>query len=192
VTNIKKPKNILRIKRVNIKKIKSFLETLTENDWNEWNLRQKIFYVHKDTKSYPLLWSFDIENNNLVVYKKNIDSDIWKILKPELDYLSEKYKGKIVKCMFALLPPGGKITEHWDRNNTLLISHRVHLPLKTNRNVKFFVNKTLYNFKEGILYELNNQLLHSVENNSLQDRIHLIIDVLPDSQNVNVVYTTLN
>jgi len=192
MNNIKKPKNILRIKRVNIKKIKSFLETLTENDWNEWNLRQKSFYVHRDTKSYPLLWSFHIENNNLVVYKKNIDSDIWNVLKPELDFLSKKYKGKIVKCMFALLPPEGKINEHLDSNNSLVLSHRVHLPLKTNRNVKFFVNKTLYNFKEGILYELNNQLLHSVENNSLQDRIHLIIDVLPDSQNVNVVYTTLN
>jgi aspartyl/asparaginyl beta-hydroxylase (cupin superfamily) len=189
---LKKSKRIVKIKKVDISKIKSFLETLSENDWNAWNLRQKNFDVHKDTKTYPLLWSLNAENGNLVVYKKNVESEIWNILKPEFDYLSKKYKGKIVKCMFALLPPNGKIEEHWDSDDILMSSYRIHLPIKTNKNVNFFINNKIYSFKEGIAYEFNNQLLHSVENNSLDDRIHLLFDVLPDSQNINVLYTTIN
>jgi hypothetical protein len=33
---------------------------------------------------------------------------------------------------------------------------------------------------EGIGYEINNQLPHSVDNPSNEDRVHLIIDILPN------------
>ena len=35
------------------------------------------------------------------------------------------------------------------------------------------------NMKEGICYEINNQLPHAAHNNSDLDRIHLIIDIMP-------------
>jgi hypothetical protein len=34
--------------------------------------------------------------------------------------------------------------------------------------------------KEGIWYEINNQLPHSVLNGSNVDRVHMIVDILPD------------
>jgi hypothetical protein len=187
---IKKPKNISRLRRTNITKIKSFLEIFSEDIWNQWDLRQKVFTSHKTTKTYPLFWSFDIEDNNIFVYKKNINSELWDLITPELDYLTKKYKGNIIKCMFVLLPPNEKIYEHWDSNLLLLFSHRVHLPIKTNKKVKFFINKIPYFLREGILYEFNNQNMHYVENNSEEDRIHLIIDILPSSSTINVVYTS--
>jgi hypothetical protein len=46
--------------------------------------------------------------------------------------------------------------------------------------VIFTVFNKSVNLKEGICYELNNAIPHSVENNSADSRIHLIIDVLPN------------
>jgi len=44
------------------------------------------------------------------------------------------------------------------------------------------LGSTDFHMEEGYLYEINNQLSHSVENHSSQDRIHLIIDIIPYSE----------
>jgi aspartyl/asparaginyl beta-hydroxylase (cupin superfamily) len=182
---LKKPKKILKLKKTDIEKIKNFVENISKSEWDEWNFRQKNFFVHKDTKSYPLIWSdSDIINNNLNIYKKCLKSDIIDIIADELDFLCNTYKGRIIKCVFAKLPPKGQITEHWDSGDSLIYSHRLHLPIKTNSEVDFYIENKLFNLKESIWYEINNQKVHSVINKSSEDRIHLIVDVLPDYLNI--------
>jgi quercetin dioxygenase-like cupin family protein len=51
--------------------------------------------------------------------------------------------------------------------------------LITNKDILFTVGNTTKNLKEGEIWEINNQNLHSVQNNSKEERIHLIIDYLP-------------
>jgi hypothetical protein len=53
----------------------------------------------------------------------------------------------------------------------------------------FYIDYRKYKLREGIFYKINNFRVHSVENNSTEDRIHLIVDILPYSNNINVKFT---
>jgi aspartyl/asparaginyl beta-hydroxylase (cupin superfamily) len=59
--------------------------------------------------------------------------------------------------------------------------NRVHIPIITNKDVFFKIEDQIKQLKEGEMWEINNsERLHSVENNSNKDRIHLIIDWIND------------
>jgi hypothetical protein len=65
-------------------------------------------------------------------------------------------------------------------NFSLTHSHRVHLPVVTNDEVRFVVGGETVNLREGQLFEINNRRMHSVHNDGAEDRVHLILDyVLP-------------
>jgi hypothetical protein len=48
------------------------------------------------------------------------------------------------------------------------------------------VNKESENMAEGYIYEINNSKIHSVYNGGSENRIHLIIDILPERFATNV------
>jgi aspartyl/asparaginyl beta-hydroxylase (cupin superfamily) len=186
---LKKPENVLKIKKVNISEIEYFVNSLSNDEWNEWLIRQNTFYHHSQTKSYPLLWSSnEYDSDQITVFKKNFESTVWNFLNPIMDYLSDTYEADVVKCMFVNLPSSCTIDKHKDGGTVLIDSHRIHLPIKTNIDVKFFIDDEQYFFEQGFLYEINNQKYHSVENLSEYDRIHLIIDLLPYHKNIKVTY----
>lgn len=60
-------------------------------------------------------------------------------------------------------------------------SRRIHIPVITNPEVYFTVNNEKINMIESQGYEINNTLPHSVENNSALDRVHIIIDIMPNN-----------
>jgi Aspartyl/Asparaginyl beta-hydroxylase len=78
---------------------------------------------------------------------------------------------------FMLLGAGAKILEHRDyfigiEDGTI----RLHIPVITNENVKFYLNDELIEMQTGELWYLDFYLKHRVENNGDADRIHLVID----------------
>jgi hypothetical protein len=89
-------------------------------------------------------------------------------------------KCDIMRVQLAELPPGGIITPHRDVN-ILAAVHRLHVPLVTHKGVKFIIAGQNFFLEEGILYDLNNVVLHSVENKSGIMRIHLLVDMIPHS-----------
>lgn len=180
--------NCIIIDRINISDIKSFVFGLSNEDWNSWKLRQKNFDVHEKTKTYPLEWSEEVDDSFYKIYHKNKSSYIWKLLIPKISKLESYYKGTCVNTMFANLPSGEKIFPHTDASNILLNVHRCHIPIVTNKDVKFYIDEHEYNFEEGFVYEINNSLTHEVHNNSNEDRIHLIVDVLPRDKNIKLQY----
>lgn len=83
-----------------------------------------------------------------------------------------------VRVQLAELPPGRAIAPHSDRY-ILTMMHRLHIPLVTDENVRFMIDRQTYVLKAGRLYELNNVMVHAVENTGKINRIHLLIDMLP-------------
>ena len=79
--------------------------------------------------------------------------------------------------MLAKLDGHSEIIEHFDQGNLTKI-HRCHLPVITNNECLFFIDKKPYCFKPSFAFEFNNQRLHGVKNNSKEDRVHLICDIL--------------
>jgi tetratricopeptide (TPR) repeat protein len=82
--------------------------------------------------------------------------------------------------ILAKLVAGGTIPKHTDAGFSLLNCHRVHLPIITNDDVIFSVGGEDINMQVGELWEINNGTEHAVENRSAEDRIHLIVDWMPN------------
>ncbi len=75
------------------------------------------------------------------------------------------------------LSPGSSIREHRDYNLAYEDGEvRVHIPITTNPDVDFRLNSERMNMQPGEAWYLNFNLPHSVANNGVNDRIHLVID----------------
>ena len=72
------------------------------------------------------------------------------------------------------------IGEHIDMAESLHYVHRCHIPIQTHQDVKFIIQGTNVQMGLGEVFEINNQALHSVLNNSPIDRIHILCDIMPN------------
>jgi hypothetical protein len=155
-----------------IENIKNYILNKNKNwnsSFNEMNNRTSYFF---ETKSFPLVeefipWNFE-EYDEFYPFLKDIISICHYNFGP----------GRIYKCNFGLVPSKAMIYPHKDIGLPFVFSHRMHLPIVTNKHVYFKIEKNFYNLKEGHLYEINNQKIHSVENKNIEEfnRIHLIFD----------------
>lgn len=72
---------------------------------------------------------------------------------------------------------GSKIHEHTDHELGYEDGvFRVHVPIATNEDVRFYINKELVKMEVGSCWYGNFNLPHAVENNGTTDRIHLVMD----------------
>lgn len=163
--------------------------------YNEWLLdtsRQDAYMTHENTFMYQLceldyMWSM---KNQTARKKKNELK-----LKPAINELDKIYKslesdlgGRVVRCEIINMNPRSRVRDHKDRSDVLYLSRRFHIPLKTNPLCFFTVNNQTVNMLEGNLYEINNTKWHNVVNMSDENRIHLIIDILPNEYTDKITF----
>lgn len=186
LTEIKKPQSINQLNYFfDVNSILSLVNSIDQNIWKEFNFRQKTFDVHKHTLSIPVLWvpletePFEVKFLSTIQTKhpKLYDVFVYKV-NHLLEFLENTYNGKVYKIILVNLKPQGNIPLHVDGSFSLEYTHRVHIPVITNKLVEFTVNNVTINMKAGSLYEINNCLSHGVINKSNKDRIHIIIDII--------------
>ncbi len=100
-----------------------------------------------------------------------------KIVKTQIQPFFKK--ASAMRVQLATLPPGKEITPHRDMGILARI-HRLHIPIITAEGVHFFVKQNRYFLEPSHLYELNNVVVHSVVNKSDVERVHLLVDMLPE------------
>ncbi|KIQ20920.1 aspartyl beta-hydroxylase [Flavobacterium sp. MEB061] len=77
------------------------------------------------------------------------------------------------------LGPGSEIKEHVDNDTSYEDGFfRIHIPIITNEEVFFYVDKKRVPMKMGECWYANFQLPHSVKNKSAEPRIHLTLDCI--------------
>jgi hypothetical protein len=77
------------------------------------------------------------------------------------------------------LGPGSEIKEHVDNETSYEDGFfRIHIPIITNEEVFFYVDKKRIPMKMGECWYANFQLPHSVENKSTEPRIHFTLDCI--------------
>lgn len=164
----------------NINSLKTKISQLSEQDWLEHQLRQKVFEAHKHTNTLEILWDINSLNSNAVgkvhnnFFKLGIESILNKI---EPLYQSMYGRGYFVRILITRLKPNTIITPHIDGGDSLVNCKRTHIPIKTSPECTFIVGGEKKHMKEGEIWEINNgNKTHSVENPSNQHRIHMIID----------------
>lgn len=158
-----------------------------EKYYSEWLIdtsRQDQYITHENTFMYQLseldyMWSM---KEDVTCYKKNSFSTDNAISELSHIYKTLEYHvgGRVVRCEVINMNANSRVRDHKDRSDVLYLSRRFHIPLKTNSSCFFTVNNQTVNMLEGNLYEINNTKWHNVKNLSIENRIHLIIDVLPN------------
>jgi len=166
----------------NVTNLKNKIDKLTEQDWLEHQLRQNLFEVHKHTNTLEILWDIDSLNNNTVgkvhnnFFKLNIETFLKNI---EPLYKNYYGSGYFIRVLITKLKSNLIISPHIDKGNSLKDCKRTHIPIKTHPNCIFTIGGETKHLKEGEIWEINNfQKEHSVENNSNEDRIHMILDYI--------------
>lgn len=96
------------------------------------------------------------------------------------------------KCLLAALRPQGLVYPHTDAaNDYFLRSFRIHLPVFTNAQVRFFCGRRFFRMLPGEVWTVNNLAPHAVVNDHPSEtRVHLIFDVFPLPETVELVART--
>jgi len=175
--------SILHLGHFEINHIKDEISNFS-NEWLIDQSRQEKGYTHKSTQmfricetDYDWIVGDPVETNYVNLLKNSLsDQELKKIF---ID-LESYYSGKIIRCEFVKLNSNSYIPKHVDGGALLHYSRRVHVPIITKDLITFTVMDNTIHMEEGGWYEINNQMPHSVSNPTDFDRVHLIIDILPD------------
>ena len=176
-----KEKNYLLIHRdFDVEPIRKKIEQIPDDKWLE-SKREQRFDIHSDTQSLDLIHFFRDENTKPDY--RELYFELQEELRPIVDRIAGFYQnnGFLVRMLLTKMPPGSAIPEHVDSGPALMNCHRVHIPITTNDNVLFIVGGEEKTMRVGEFWEINNAFDHSVENKGNEDRIHLIVDWMPNT-----------
>ena len=152
----------------------NFFSNFTEEDWNFWIFKQQKFYVHSNTNTIPIILDETYAG-------KGSKTKFFKYYKNDIISIHNKIKkvygdGDIIRMEIAKLPKKTDVMPHTDDGLSLENDKRIHIVLQTNEDVIFTVGDEDKNMKLGEIWEINNTKYHSVKNDSIYDRIHIIAD----------------
>lgn len=162
---------------------------------DEWLIdvsRQNTFQTHEQTFMYQLKeldYGWNLKDNIKSTSPNTFKTDgareeVEKIYK----ILESLVEGKVVRCEVINMSPNSRIRTHKDTSDLLYLSRRFHVPIITNKECTFIVEEQSFHLEEANLYELNNRRYHSVQNFSDENRIHLIVDILPNQYTENIEF----
>jgi quercetin dioxygenase-like cupin family protein len=87
---------------------------------------------------------------------------------------------KAVRLM--ALAPGAEIMPHRDRGGSLEDGlARLHIPIVTDPAVVFTLDGDEVHFSAGATWYMNANCLHAVRNGSARERVHLVLDCVPNA-----------
>jgi hypothetical protein len=97
---------------------------------------------------------------------------------PYFRHVLDCLKCTLLAARLMRLTPGSCIKEHADPDLSFEDGlARLHVPVATNENVEFYLNKQRVVLDAGSVWYLRLSDPHSVENRGHTDRVHLVIDV---------------
>jgi tetratricopeptide (TPR) repeat protein len=152
---------------------------ITEAEWSASD-RDEHFHVHRDTRSVTLIEFIahkDEEPRALPLY-----SEFEELVQPVVDHIADYYQdnGFVIRVLLAKLLAGCNIKEHVDTGYSLLAVHRVHIPVITNNDTVFSVGGEQIRMRAGEFWEIDNSKAHAVTNSGDEDRVHMIVDWMPN------------
>ena len=164
-----------------ISRIKQIVQNL-ESEWLIDTSRQKKYDTHKYTNSYivnkvSLDWKI---GQPLIPIAKAEPTELTELALEITKDLEERLDGTRGQVLFIKLAANRDITAHHDNGDYLHCVARNHIPIVTNPGVRFMVDHESMHIPEGECWEINNNKIHAVENKGKEDRIHLLIDIVPN------------
>lgn len=94
-----------------------------------------------------------------------------------LESFADGLGGQLTRVMVVSLKPQGYVSPHIDQGRYYLNKNRYHLAIKTKGSVNI-CNGERQVYYEGDLWWFDNKKIHEAYNDSPEERIHIIFDVL--------------
>jgi hypothetical protein len=179
MSKIAEPFNFKKIKDYKVDKIVK----IANANKDEWFFEIPVDGVY--SKYYAVFESsiyWKPEEEPFSVRQESNNQELIDLLKPIINDLEELHDGICGEVLITKLGPGSKIKSHMDNGQYLFKVRRHHIPLTTSDNVTFLVGSEKVNMKVGECWEINNNRPHSVYNNGNDDRLHIIIDIMPNKE----------
>jgi hypothetical protein len=185
-TNPRKTRGLRELGPVDISGLRDDVLAIPQVVWDWENSRKP----NRDYKALDLtqhlIFRFITDNADPTAYEDYALWDAWRgRLEPVLAQATAPYgyaNGVFPRIMLAKMAPGGVIRPHIDLNPAAGWPHKIHVPLLTNPDVKFFIEPDTHHLATGHAYEVNNRVRHAVANDGTTDRIHLIFEYFDADQ----------
>ncbi len=154
--------------------------------WNQENLRTTYPDTpHAQADDIWLRWK-DISHLDPAMLMSSLENINYPALhklpqvRPILFDLLRRVEGEAIgHVMVTRLAPGKRIEPHEDAGRYAELYRRYHVPLQNSPGSVFNCGDESVYMRPGECWMFDNRLTHSVVNNSIEDRITLIIDIRP-------------
>ena len=159
--------------------VQKMQEELQQMDSRAWKLHYQKLDYDGDWSAIPLR-SINGDAGNIFVspesnpqYRDTVFLDNSVYFKQVLS----SFRCPLLAVRLLKLDAGAVIKEHKDAELCFEMGEiRIHIPVVTNNEVEFYLDKERMKVKEGECWYMNFNLLHSVINKSKTPRIHLVVD----------------
>jgi len=162
--------------------LRDLILALGEEAWLGNTYRQQEYEVHQQTQSIVMVFT-DGSGWPDIEVRREPGWDLLAATAVPLMHriIADHYPpgGSIIRAMAARLGAGGIIKPHRDKHPSFHYGHRIHIPISTNARVRFIIDGRPYRMEVGRVYEINNQLQHSVMNKGAEGRVNFIFDYVP-------------
>lgn len=86
-------------------------------------------------------------------------------------------RGELGRVIITKLPSGKSISPHIDEGDAAEYYPRYHYCVQGEPGSMFIIDHKAQQMRSGEFWQVNNRKMHSVINNSFDDRIHIVIDM---------------
>lgn len=182
--NCHKTSSVVSIGRVDLAPLRLKMKQLRAMDWDTEEDFEANYNKGKgalNATQHIILKFSDKQTSPFQYFELSRWKDWKEVVEPIMNQSTKHFgyaNGYFPRVMFAKLPPKSFITPHTDGTNAGSIPHKIHIPIQTNESSYFYVEDEKFHLNEGVAYEVNNAVKHSVVNNGKTDRIHLIFEYL--------------
>lgn len=150
--------------------------------WDEHSLRTKHpLTAHREVSDIWVWFNRIPKNQNDIIDDKDvIPYRAWRrvpSIRPIVFAIMRQVEAvRLGRVIITKLPPGGKITPHVDGGAPAEYYQRYQVALQCLPGNIFKSGNEEVSFRTGEVWQINNRVLHSVINNSEDDRIVMIVD----------------
>ena len=177
--NPRKTTSVRPLGQIDINDLRHVVRAIPEDVWELENAQKPNRFDALD-RTRHIVFRFVSDTRD---WRQSYDRPLWgqwqAELMPIMMRAAQSYgyqRGMFPRVMLARMGAGGVIHPHRDANPAAKWPHKIHIPLITNDDVRFFVDGIAYHFKEGEAVEVSNMAVHGVENAGDTDRVHLIFE----------------
>jgi Aspartyl/Asparaginyl beta-hydroxylase len=178
--NPRKTRSVLHLGPIELGTVRDDILAIPDLVWQRENAAKPNRSYTALDRTEHIIFRFLVNHHD---YSRSVDYPIWsewrERIAPLVAQAIKPYgyaRPAFPRMMLARMPAGGRILPHTDANPSARWPHKIHIPISTNPQVRFYVDPEWHHMEVGQAYEVNNLGIHAVENAGDSARIHLIFE----------------